>query len=571
MRTMQILFLSLATLWGCASTSETKEEVPVVNKGKQTIYNGSFVTQDENMPQARALLVDDESGTILEVFEKRVVRSELVPVHHPIVDLDAALIVPGLHDAHAHIEGVGKALEQVDLRGCTSPQEIRERISLFLERHPDVASVQGRGWDQSLFPGLAFPTASILDGLSDKFILVRRVDGHAALANHVLLDAMGLTKESPEVDGGRFLRDESGIPTGVLVDNAMDAAFKELPPPSVSDHKRWLLLGMKEAQKFGLTAVHDMGMGLETFAALKELDSEQELPVRVFVYLYGEEKGALKAVLDEEDGRRYQMLGLKFLMDGAMGSRGAALLAPYDDEPGTQGLLTADEEKLKATLVALDAANKQLAVHAIGDQANRLLLDVIESAQPKSSNVRHRVEHAQLVHADDFARFQKLKVIASMQPTHATSDMRWVFRRVGEERAKGAYAWRTMLDHHVPLAFGSDAPVESIDVRKGLFAATTRQNASGDPPGGWMAQQTLSATEALAAFSTGGAYAAHQEKTLGRFVKGAFFDATLFAEDVREDPKKWLDVKINGTFVGGRYQQYPHPIPLAKTNAAESK
>lgn len=544
-----LLFCTALVSSACASDDGAKksenEEAPPP-KLKRMFMGPLFVTNDPERPEAAAVIVN-EDGTIEKVLGELPRKLQ----GYAFVRLEGALAVPGLHDAHAHIEGVGKNKEDIDLRGTTSIDDLRMRIQTFAEAHPDVRVIQGRGWDQSLFEGKAFPTAKDIDAATDRPLLVRRVDGHAALANTKMQQLANITAATKAPEGGRILVDEHGGPTGVFVDNAMDLLFAHLPVPTLDDRKRWLRTGMHAFADAGVVAVHDMGMGLQTFEALQALDAEGPLPVRVFVYLDGSAPDALNRLKESKDGNRYRVMGLKHLIDGAMGSRGAALLDEYSDEPGTRGLLLMPPEKLTESVRNVDALGKHVAVHAIGDRGIRLTLDAIAAGQSSAKGNRHRIEHAQLVHPDDVLRFGQEQVIASMQPTHATSDMRWVEKRVGPDRMKGAYAWRTFLQAKVPLAFGSDAPVESERVVLGLHAAITRQDREGQPENGFMPEQRVTANEAIHAFSAGAAFAVKQENTLGVLKPGAQFDLSVFDIDPRADAAKWLTAKPLATYVAG--------------------
>jgi predicted amidohydrolase YtcJ len=467
--------------------------------------------------------------------------------------LPGMLALPGLHDAHAHVRGIGRQREQVSLLELSSIAELRERIATFLRENPEVPAVVGRGWDQSRLPGRSYPTADDLEGLTDKPILLRRVDGHAGLANRVLMAMAGIDASTADPPGGRLLRDSDGRPTGVFIDEAMAPLFDALPRSSDEDIRRQLWAGCEAAADAGLTAIHDMGMSARSFRILRTLDAERDLPLRVFVYIHSDDFGELAALTKLPPTPRTRLMGMKVLIDGAMGSRGAALLADYHDEPGNTGLLTYDPDLLAEQVAALQAMNLQVAVHAIGDRANRETLDAIQRGAGGDPRRRHRIEHAQLVHAEDFQRFGELGVIASMQPTHATSDSRWALDRVGPERLAGAYAWRTMLDHGVPLAFGSDAPVESHDPRLGIFASVGRMRVE-DPEArdAFVAEQALTLHQTVDAFTRGAAYAVHLEDELSCFRPGCKLDLSIFHDDPRTgDPRAWLVARPAATLVDG--------------------
>jgi predicted amidohydrolase YtcJ len=550
------VFLAFA---GCASDDgatghgpESAADPVAVGDASSTLFVGPrFVTLDPALPEAAAILVD-ASGIIIERFAQ--VPATTTPWQ--VVQLPGQLAVPGLHDAHAHLSGVGKNLESVDLLGCRSPAEIAERVRAFLAENPNVPAVTGRGWDQSLFANKQFPRAADLSELGEKPMLLSRVDGHAALANSALLELAGIQASTPAPPGGRIEKDRKGNPTGVFVDNAIDLVARHLPAPTQADRMRWLQNGMSEARRAGLVAVHDMGMGIETYRALLALQEQGPLPIRVYVYLEGSPAGLaeLEKAADEKRNAsaHVTLMGIKMLADGAMGSRGAALLEPYSDDPKNSGLLTMEGKVLAAHLQKAQSLGFQVAIHAIGDRANREVLEAFEKHPPKMGGLFHRVEHAQLVHPEDFARFKKARAVASMQPTHATSDMRWAEARVGKDRLPGAYAWRRMLENEITLAFGSDAPVESIQPGWGLYAAITRQDHQGEPLGGFTPNQRLSAEEALAAFSLGGARALGKAGEMGSLVAGKVFDLTVFDTDPRQEAALWLKAQATATALSGK-------------------
>ena len=498
-----------------------------------------------------AAIEADPSGRIVAVHAE-------VPADRVTTQLPGALAVPGLHDAHLHLLGVGRVKERVELRGASSIAALRQTVADFLVAHPDVPFVVGRGWDQSLLAEGRMPTSADLAGLTDKPMMLRRVDGHAAVVNPTLLASLALTAETADPSGGRILRDESGQPTGVLVDRAMEQAWTHAPEPTTADLKRWARAGAAACAEAGLVAVHDMGMSVEALAALEAVDAESALPIRVFVYLDGDAEASyawLEAhqAAARQRSERIVVQGIKLYADGAMGSRGAVLLTPYSDEPGHSGTFVTSPEQLAERVARVHAAGAQVAIHAIGDHGNRAALDAIAAAQgPAAEARRHRIEHAQLVHADDFPRFAALGVVASMQPTHATSDMRWARDRVGEGRLAGAYAWRRMLEQGVVLAFGSDAPVESERPLLGLHAATTRTDGAGEPVGGWLPGERVDDIEALTAFSATAAWVVGREADLGRLVVGHRFDVTLFEQDPRGRTGAWLKAGIAGTVIDGR-------------------
>ncbi len=534
------VLLLAAAAGGCGGGNGSADEELMMVTGPV------FVTGDEAVPEARAVVVD-AAGRILSVHER---IPEMPGVRRVI--LPGTLALPGLHDAHLHLSGIGRLLEQVDLGGIGSPAAAARMVAEFAAAHPQARVVTGRGWDQNLFPGRTYPTWNDLQGAADRPVWLRRIDGHAGWANRVLLDELGIDAATPDPAGGRILRDAAGEPTGVLVDNAMDLVESILPEPTDADRERWLAAGCAACADIGLTAATDMGLTAADVAALDRLDAAGKLPIRVFGYLEGTEEGILDLLDHPRAGDRFRIAGVKLYADGALGSRGAALLADYADEPGNRGLLIHSPAELTRLAREVHDRGGRLAVHAIGDRGVRVVLEAFAALGPDAIGRRNRVEHAQNVHPDDFDRFVDVGATASMQPVHCTSDMGWCGDRLGPGRVAGAYAWRTMLDRGIPLAFGSDAPIESPDPLAGIHAAVTRQDAVGEPAGGWRPEQRLTEAEAIAAFTLGGARAAMAEDDLGVLAPGRIFDATLLDGDPRGGGGAWLEVSATATVVGGR-------------------
>jgi hypothetical protein len=539
-----IVFLLLAA---AAAAGDPLEETDTMVR----IYTGPvFWTGDPALPEAAAVAVNAD-GRILETYG--VVPHDTL---WEIVELPGALALPGLHDAHLHVSGIGKRCEQAALEGARSALEARDLVAAWAAANPEVAVIRGRGWDQSRWPGGAFPTWRDLEGAGARPMVLRRVDGHASWVNRAMLDLAGITAATPDPEGGRILRDEKGEPTGVLVDNAADLLTPVLPRSTVADQERWLLAGLAACADAGLAAVHDMGQTPETCDIAQKLADEGRLPIRLFVYLEGSEVGSMAALGRYRAADRFAVRGMKYYTDGALGSRGALLLADYSDEPGRRGLAVTDALILTDLVREVHRRGFQCAIHAIGDGGNRMALDAIAAAQAPDTTVtvsrRHRVEHAQVVHPDDFARFAALGALASVQPTHCTSDLRWAEQRLGSDRVRGAYAWRTFLDHGVRLPLGSDAPVEAWNPLPGIYAAITRQQPDGDPAAGWHPEQILTLTEALRGFTAEAAYAVGREGDLGVLRPGLFFDCTVLDRDPRAgDPVGWLAAKPSALFVGG--------------------
>jgi predicted amidohydrolase YtcJ len=476
----------------------------------------------------------------------------LVGSRTTVLDLEGGTAVPGLCDAHAHLVGLGQSLEQVDLRGATSIDEIVKRLR---DAAPPSGWIVGRGWDQNLWEGKAMPThRPLTEAFPDRPVWLRRVDGHAGWGNAALLEAAGIERGTKAPAGGEILR-QAGAPTGVLVDAAM--GLVPVPPVGRDEIRRFILGGQAHAIERGLTGVHEMGIGPDADAVYRELADSGELKLRVHAYAaedwFVRDLGGRAPDAIREDAV-YTLAGVKVYADGALGSRGAALLEPYADRPDHRGLMQHDEAELRKIIDLAVRGGWQVATHAIGDAANRAVLDAYAAALPSAArrDARLRIEHAQIVHPDDIRRFAELGVIASMQPTHATSDMPWVPARIGDGRLAGAYAWRRFLDAGAHLCFGSDFPVELADVTHGLHAAVTRTDANGQPDGGWLPDQRLTLEQAVIAFSLEAAWAAHRDVHLGRLAPTMRADLTCFRAPLFELPPAQLrTAEIRGTIVDG--------------------
>ncbi|ETN72939.1 amidohydrolase family protein, partial [Necator americanus] len=417
--------------------------------------------------------------------------------------------------------GLGNTLMQADLTGARNRGEVLERLKAFEKTLAPGEWLLGRGWDQNRWDNTDFPTAADLDAaFPQRPLYLERVDGHAGWVNSAAIRIAEKAGKSLSGDwqpeGGRILRDAAGKPSGVLVDGAASLVYSQIPALDDASREKRLQAALQAAVSNGLTGVHDMGVSREDLALMKRLADQGKLPLRIDAYADGNNEALedlCKAGLYAHPGGRLQMRGVKLYMDGALGSRGAALLTAYSDDPHNHGLLMTSPEEFEAAVRKADGCKVQVATHAIGDRGNRIVLDTYEKVLGTHKDVDHRwrIEHSQVVSLQDIPRFAKLGVIASMQPTHATSDMGWAEQRVGPERILGAYAWQRFLHSGARLALGSDFPVEQVDPRLGLYAAVTRQDRDGQPPGGWQPEQRLSAAEALRGFTSDAAWAGHDE------------------------------------------------------------
>ena len=478
------------------------------------------------------------------------------------IDLHGGFAIPALTDAHGHVEGLGVALERLRLQGTTSAEQIAQMVGKRAQQAPAGEWIQGRGWDQNHWAVQKFPTREVLDRVSgDHPVWLRRVDGHAAWANSRALELAGVTKDTADPPGGRIERASDGTPTGVLVDNAMALVESKLPVPTRAQRTRAISAALKRCAELGLTSVHDAGIDEEAVSIYRELAEKGGMPVRVFAMLAAGEVWAPDALPAEKpsagDGR-FRLFAVKAYADGALGSRGAALLEPYSDDAGNRGLVRTPPDTLELLAKLCLARGYPLCVHAIGDRANRMVLDAMEKAAAASGDPaglrerRFRIEHAQVLSPEDLPRFAKLGVIASMQPTHCTSDMPWAPQRLGPERIEGSYAWRKLLDSGARLALGSDFPVEDPNPLLGIFAAVTTQDLSGKPPGGYRPSQKLTIWEALRGFTSDAAYAASAETELGVAEPGYRADLAVFDRDLTKiAPRDIPKARCELTIVGG--------------------
>ena len=475
-----------------------------------------------------------------------------------VIDGNGKTLLPGLIDAHGHVLNYGLSLLRVDLTGTRSEQEAVQRIVDFKNANGQLDWIQGRGWNQVLWDSNEFPQAALLDdALSDTPAWFSRIDGHAGWANSAAMELAGVNAATPDPDGGQIIRDTEGRPTGVFIDNAMSLISAKIPVLSIEEQKFALRKAMFALAAQGLTSVHDAGVSSRTVDAYKQLLAEGPLPVRVNVMLAGRDP-ALPAMLADGHFNSADMTltinSVKISADGALGSRGAALIEDYSDEPGNRGLLLMEPARLTELMKLAMEAGFQVNVHAIGDNANMIALDNYEQliASTGTQGMRHRIEHAQVLRYEDILRFSKLGVIASMQATHATSDKNMAQDRLGEVRILGAYAWRKLLENGAVIANGSDFPVESANPFFGLHAAITRQDHNDQPPGGWFPEESMTAVEALASFTIDAAYSGHHENSIGTLEPGKLADFILIEQDIFANaPAEIWKTEVAETWVNG--------------------
>jgi predicted amidohydrolase YtcJ len=454
------------------------------------------------------------------------------------IDGQNKVLLPGIIDAHGHVMGLGETLLQVDLRQSQSALDAVKMVQVYAKSQQDLVWITGQGWNQVLWPGKAYPTASLLDEyVNDKPVMLSRVDGHASWVNSKALEIADITKDTLDPPGGKIVRDAKGNPTGVLIDNAESLLLKHLPKNSEATLTVKLNAAGRHLLSNGITSVHDAGIGEAVYDYYQKRVAQHSLPVRIYPMIAATSPQLHQLLKNGYVQDQYDWLSVRSVKvygDGALGSRGAALLQPYSDDPDNSGLLVTREQDLQPLFDLVLGNGFQLNFHAIGDKANRLALDQFADSFKRMSgkSLRNRIEHAQVINVDDIPRFKTLNIIPAMQPTHATSDMNMAQDRVGADRLKGAYAWQTFLKQGSPVAFGSDFPVELANPFFGLHAAVTRQDRQNSPQGGWIASETVTVKQAFRGFTLDAAYAAHQEQVLGGLTIGKWADFILVDQDI---------------------------------------
>jgi predicted amidohydrolase YtcJ len=500
------------------------------------VTNARIYTSDATRPIAQAMAI--RGGKIAFVGSERGALALAGP-RTERVDAAGKTVIAGMVDAHAHLLGLGQALRTVDLVGTRSYDEIIARVAERARTLPPGTWIRGRGWDQNDWADQRFPSHQALSrAVPNHPVYLTRVDGHAALVNAKALELAGVTSATPDPEGGRFIRDSAGVPTGVLVDNAQGVVGRAIPAAPRSELREQTLAAIAEANRWGLTGIHDAGVAPDGIDVYQELAREGRYNLRNYVMLRANDsvldafmkRGPQKALFD---GRLW-IRSIKLTADGALGSRGAALLEPYSDDPGNTGLITTTAERVKSVAVRALRAGFQVNVHAIGDRANRMVLDQFEAAfkEVPVADHRFRVEHAQILTYQDIPRFAQLDVIPSMQGSHQTSDMYWVPARIGWARAQGSYAWRSLLNSGIVIPNGSDFPVEAVNPLISFKAFVSRQDAAGFPPGGWMPDQRTTRQEALLSITLWPAYAAFMEQESGSLTAGKYADFVVLDQDI---------------------------------------
>ena len=518
------------------------------------IVNARVYTVNPRQPSATAIAI--KAGKFLAVGDS---VSDYVGAETRRIDVHGKAVIPGFIDSHGHMLGLGETLSSLDLHGVSSELEIQAMVANRARLRKPGEWITGFGWDQNLWKNKQFPIKDLLDSAApDNPVVLTRVDGHAIWVNSEALTVTGVKDKVADPTGGRVMRDETGYPTGVFIDNAMDLV--KVPDETPAQREADLEAAAKLCARIGLTTVHDAGIPAATLEAYRTLIQKNRLPIRINAMISGSDPDLWNRFLKAgpEIGDFLTVRSVKLYADGALGSRGAALLAPYSDDPKNSGLTITEQATIEKFAREAVKGGFQVCTHAIGDRANHEVLLAYAAALHGKNDKRFRVEHAQVVAPEDFARFRDNSIIASMQPTHATSDMPWAALRLGRVRIEGAYAWQTFLKLGVHLAFGSDFPVENPNPIWGFYAAVSRQDRQGNPDGGWFPNQRLTRAEALRSWTIEGAYAAFQETTKGSIEPGKFADFVVLSDDImRIAPARIPTARVTMTVVNGKvvYQE----------------
>ncbi|HEX8565104.1 MAG TPA: amidohydrolase [Pyrinomonadaceae bacterium] len=544
--TLNLLFsILLSSVF--VAPAQTKRRVSLL------LFNGKVFTADENYSVAEAVAVDGER--IVAVGATRDLRNQFQAARE--IDLQGRLVTPGFNDAHVHFFRGALALLTVNLLDTKSLSEAQSRVAEKVKTVKPGEWITGRGWDHTIWKQ-SFPTKKDLDQIApNNPVYLVRVDGHVAWVNSAALRAAGVTRDTKNPEGGEIEKDASGEPTGVLKETAQGLVSRLIPQPTGAQNQTAMEMALDMARRLGITSIQD-NSGYETTRLYRQFLQQDKLTVRVSEWQNFEDSiEQLKAQRTEfasfkDDPNRLKLTALKGYVDGTLGSKTAAMLAPFSDDPHNSGIPRRSPEELTKMIVERDAAGFQIALHAIGDRANRMALEgfqfaVYDGQKTRNGELnnsktyslkRHRIEHAQVVNPSDFKRFADLGIIASMQPSHAISDKRWAESRIGEYRVLGAYSWHLMQSYGVHVPFGTDFPVEPINPYRTLYAAVSRQDEAGDPAGGWQPQERLSMAEAIRSHTYEAAYAEFSEKEKGTIAAGMLADLVVHSKDLLTIPAK---------------------------------
>ena len=547
----RLALLALALAGPLTARAQTRAAADLV------VTNARIYTVDDTRPVVAAMAVRD--GKVLFTGSEREAMA-LRGANTRVVDAGGRTVIPGMVDAHAHLLGLGQALRQVDLVGAKSYDEVVARVAAAAKGLPAGKWLLGRGWDQNDWGDTRFPTHDALSrAVPNNPVYLTRVDGHAGLANAAAMRAAGVTTATADPSGGRVERTATREPTGVFVDNAQGLVERVIPAPTREDDRSAIRAAIGQSHRYGLVGVHDAGESRATIDLLEEMAKAGELPFRLYI-MVGDDSAALAHYMSigPRSGlydNHIWVRSIKLYADGALGSRGAALLEPYSDDPNNRGLLVSAPAHIANVAERALQSGFQVATHAIGDRGNRVVLDAYEAALKAypTADHRFRVEHAQILNHDDIPRFAELGVIPSMQAVHQTSDMYWAGSRLGLGRLLGAYAWRSLLATGVVVPNGSDFPVEAVNPLLSFHSAVSRQDADNWPTGGWMPEQRMTREEALASMTIWPAYAGFQESIMGSLTPGKLADFVILDRDIMTVAERdILGTSIIATYIGGK-------------------
>jgi predicted amidohydrolase YtcJ len=548
-------FIGTALLVAFDANSSRAQKPPTT-----TYYtHGRIYTNDPEHPWAEAMAVSEGKISCIGKMDHVLLDCGGGQEGVETINLKGQFLMPGFNDAHVHLGGAGADELAVPLTGVPSVEELQKRLADAVAQHKPGEWITGGGWDHTIWTEKKFPNRQQLDAVAPKNpVIFTHISGHVAVANSLALKSAEIDKTTPNPPGGEIEHDALGEPTGMLKEGAAMALVKvRIPDPTTEQRRKGIELVLGNVARNGVTSVQDFSEWAD-FQVYQQLKEDGKLTVRITEWL------PFNLPLDDLQNMRAQggakdpwlkTGALKAFLDGALGSRTAAMLEPYSDDPSTTGILTMDPEKLIAMAIQRDKAGFQLNFHAIGDRANRIALDAFEAVAKANGprDRRDRIEHAQVVAPLDFARFAELHVIASMQPSHQTTDMRWAEDRIGRERILGAYAWATLLKSGARLAFGTDYNVEPISPFRGLYACVTRERPDGGPKNGWEPQEKISLSDCIRAYTSGSAYAQFEEGKKGELKSGEFADFVILSNDLTKvPPAQFTKTRVLRTIVGGR-------------------
>lgn len=517
------------------------------------IHNIDGYTSSDDGIVEFAVLVFDDKGRIVATGDDDLLEAYPDAL---LVDGGGKTVLPGLIDAHAHVAGLGFLKTSLDVTGVQSVDDAVAHIATYAKGKPHVRWITGRGWNQVLWPVREFPNAAQIDAVvNDRPVWLRRIDGHAGWANSAAMELAGIGADTADPFGGKIVRDDNGHATGIFIDKAMGLIGNHVPKPDKAEGRAAIKAAVDTLLSEGVTSVHDAGVSITNAEIYMSMADDGELGIRIYAMTggAGDVLDAIGKPIVAYGDDRLEIASVKLYTDGALGSRGAAMIEPYSDDPENRGLPFWTQEELDAMVQKANDMGFQVGIHAIGDLGNRMALDAFAKAQNgEPSPLRNRIEHSQIVTLDDIPRFAELGIIASMQATHATSDKNMAEDRIGPERILGGYAWRRMLDAGVVLANGSDFPVELSNPFHGLYASVTRQGRDGEPDGGWYADQALTRAETLHSFTLAAAFAARQEDRLGSLEPGKWADFIVIDRDYFTIPASEIDdIVVLETWVAG--------------------